>query len=124
MSQWWAKYIGTPYAEAHCWELVRRVYADQRGIDLPSYGEIDAVKLVEVARAMAEAQTDEIWTPVAKGEMFDVALLRGRSQVWHVGVMVDPCHILHTERATDAVVVPVTHPLMAGRITGYRRYTG
>lgn len=124
MSQWWAKYIGTPYAEAHCWELVRRVYSDQRDIDLPAYGEIDAAKLVEVARAMAGAQAAEIWTPVTHGETFDVALLRGRSQVWHVGVMVGPRHMLHTERATNAVVVPLSHPLIAGRVTGYRRYTG
>ena len=124
MSQWWAKYVGLPYEEAHCWELVRRVYAAERDIDLPTYGEIDAAKLVEVARAMAEAQAAEIWSPVQQGEAFDVALLRGRAQVWHVGIMVGPRHILHTERATNAVVVPLAHPLIAGRVTGYRRYTG
>jgi len=124
VSAWWAKYIGTPYTEAHCWELVRRVYAAERGIDLPSYGEIDAAKLVEVARGMAGAQADEIWVPVTNGEAFDVALLRGRAQVWHVGVMVGPRQMLHTERATDAVVVPLSHPLIAGRVTGYRRYVG
>ena len=124
MSQWWAKYVGTPYAEAHCWELVRRVYAAERGVDLPSYGEIDAAKLVDVARAMAGAQAAEIWTPVRHGEAFDVALLRGRAQVWHVGVMVGPRHMLHTERATNAVVVPLSHPLITGRVTGYRRYIG
>ena len=124
MSAWWGKYIGTLYAEAHCWELVRRVYAAERGIDLPSYGEIDAAKLVEVARGMAGAQADEIWVPVTNGEAFDVALLRGRAQVWHVGVMVGPRQMLHTERATDAVVVPLSHPLIAGRVTGYRRYVG
>ena len=124
MSAWWAKYIGTPYAEAHCWELVRRVYSDQRGIDLPSYGEIDAAKLVEVARAMAGAQAADIWVPATHGEAFDVALLRGRAHVWHVGVMVGPRHMLHTERATNAVVVPLSHPLIAGRVTGYRRYAG
>ena len=128
MSQWWAKYIGTPYAEAHCWELVRRVYAAERDIDLPTYGEIDAAKLVEVARVMAgaieDARVAETWVPVTHGEAFDVALLRGRAQVWHVGVMVGPRHMLHTERATNAVVVPISCPLIAGRVTGYRRYIG
>jgi cell wall-associated NlpC family hydrolase len=113
-----------PYDKAHCWELVRRVYADRRGVDLPSYGEIDARELVAVARAIETGAAGDSWIPATHPQELDVALMRGRARVWHVGVMVGPRHVLHTERATNAVVVHVTHPLVAGRITGYRRYVG
>jgi cell wall-associated NlpC family hydrolase len=124
MTAWWGKYIGLPYADAHCWELVRRVYQDRMGVDLPSYGEVSARDLVKVARTMADGAAGDGWLPVAIPQALDVALMRGRHHVWHVGVMVDPANVLHTEIATGAVVVPVSHPMVRGRITGFRRYAG
>jgi cell wall-associated NlpC family hydrolase len=119
---WWAGYIGLPYDTAHCWELVRRVYQDHRGIDLPSYGEVSARDLVRVAREIGKGQ--EAWEPVDVPQAFDVALMRGRSAVWHVGVMTDAKNVLHTERATNAVRVPIDALHMRGRITGFRRFRG
>lgn len=121
---WWARYVGLPYAEAHCWELVRRVYADRLGVDLPSYGEVSARDLVRVAQTIEAGAAGDRWQPVQHPQALDVALMRGRARVWHVGVMVGPRHVLHTEIATNAVVVPLSHPLVSGRITGYRRYVG
>lgn len=117
---WWGQYIGLPYETAHCWELVRRVYQNHRGIELPSYGEVSARDLVRVARKISEGQ--EAWEAVTEPQVFDVALMRGRSAVWHVGVMTDAGHVMHTERATGAVRIRVDDMAMRGRITGYRRY--
>lgn len=117
---WWGRYVGLPFDAAHCWALVRRVYADQLGIELPEYGEVDAGELVAVARSMARGK--EAWALVSDPRPFDVALMRGRSAVWHVGVMTDRAHVLHTERATGAVRVPITAPSVRGRIMEYRRY--
>lgn len=122
MSVWWGRYVGLPYAEAHCWALVRRVFADQRGIDLPDYGEISARDLLRVARAIGAAQAREPWVAVDVPQAYDVALMRGRAQVWHVGVMTDARHVLHTEAAIDAVRLPIDSLGLRGRITGFRRY--
>lgn len=119
---WWNRYIGIPYTQAHCWELVRRVYADRLAIHLPEYGEIDAANLVAVARGMAQAEAGAEWRAVHHPQAFDVCLMRGRSRVWHVGVMVDARRVLHTERATGAVLVSVHDTAMRGRVTGYRRH--
>jgi cell wall-associated NlpC family hydrolase len=124
MSAWAARYVGTPYDDAHCWELVRRVFRDLRGIALPSYGEIDARDLAAVARGMASAQTRDPWAVVDSPREFDIVLLRGRARVWHVGVMVDATGILHTERATNAVLVQRLDPAISGRVTGFRRWLG
>lgn len=124
MTDWWAPYIGLPYAEVHCWELVRRVYHGRLGVSLPSYGEIDSTRLLEVARTMQTGKDAECWQAVDEPTEFDVCLLRGRSAVWHVGVMTDNAHVLHTEIATNAVRVPVNALHMRGRVQGFRRYVG
>jgi cell wall-associated NlpC family hydrolase len=119
---WWAAYIGLTYDRAHCWELVRRVYADRLGIDLPTYAEIDARNLAAVSRVMQSDAQGEAWQAVSDPRAFDVVLLSGRSRVAHVGVMVDATRVLHTEKATGCVLVQVTNPLIAGRVLGYRRH--
>jgi cell wall-associated NlpC family hydrolase len=120
---WAARYVGLPFDRAHCWGLVRMVYADQRGIDLPSYGEISAAELVRVADKISAEKHNGDWTQVAEPQAFDVALMRGRARVWHVGIMIDAGNVLHTERATGAVIVPVDSAIMRGRIASYWRHT-
>lgn len=127
---WWANYVGLPFLDGgrgpeayDCWGLVRAVYARMLGVDLPSYGEISARDLVRVARAMAAGQ-DDGWRVVAAPQALDVCLMRsgrGGVPVVHVGVMADARRVLHVEPATAAVVVPVMHASVAGRIAGFRR---
>lgn len=124
---WWAPYVGLPFGEGQgevtCWSLVARIYRDCLGIDLPAYGEISARDLVRVARTM-EAQKDDGWSAVDQPQAFDVCLMRaprGGAVVAHVGVMVDQKRVLHVEAASAAVIVPVTHFTVVGRILGYRR---
>lgn len=127
---WWHRYIGLPFQDGgrgphvfDCWGLVRDVYARELGVVLPSYGEISAHDLVRVAREMSAGQDDGWWL-IGTPAPFDVCLMRaprGRAAVVHVGVMVDGRRVLHIEAATAAVVVPVTHFSVAGRVMGYRR---
>lgn len=119
---WWGAYIGLPFEAANCWALVRRVYHDRLGIDLPEYGEISARDLVRVARAMDAGAAQECWRSVRVPREFDVVLMRRGRAVVHVGVMTGPRYLLHTELATDAVHVPLSHPSVAGRVVGYRRH--
>ena len=125
--RWADAYVGTPFGDAAgeltCWALVRRVYADRLGIDLPSYGEISAFDLLRIARAMARGK-DDGWRTVSPPQDLDVCLMRGPqggASVLHVGVMAGPRHLLHVEAATAAVLVPIAHFSVAGRILGYRR---
>lgn len=127
---WAGAYVGLPFGdgpgEVTCWSLVRRVYAERMGIDLPEYGEISASDLLAVAREMEAGQARAPWLPVTAPVDGDVCLMRsgqgGGRRVVHVGIMADARHVLHVEAASAAVVVPVTHFSVAGRILGYRRY--
>lgn len=130
MADWWARYVGVPFVDGgrgpdgyDCWGLVREVYARELGIMLPSYGEISAHDLAQIAREM-RTRADDGWRAPPAPAPFDVCLMRGpsgRAAVVHVGVMVDADRVLHVEAATAAVVVPVRHYSIAGRILGYRR---
>lgn len=124
---WPAQYVGLPFGEGAdevtCWGLVRRVYRDRLGVDLPEYGEISAYDLLRIARAMGAAK-DDGWRAVSVPQSLDVCLMRspqGGASVVHVGVMVDAQRLLHVEAATAAVIVPVSHYSVAGRVVGYRR---
>lgn len=129
---WAAAYVGLPFVDGgrdrrgvDCWGLVRLVYAAERGIDLPSYGEISAADLLALARAFTAGAQGAHWPETLHPHPFDVAVMRsgqGHRGIVHVGVMVDARRVLHVERATDSVIVPITHHSVAGRIMGFRRY--
>lgn len=124
---WWGRYVGTPFGEGPgqmtCWSLVRDVYSNFLGVDLPSYGEISARDLAAIARQMRSGK-DDGWVAVEKPDPFDVVLMRsgrGGNAIVHVGVAIDRTRLLHIEEATAAVVVPMAHFSVAGRIMGFRR---
>lgn len=126
---WWGKYVGLPFGEGAgevtCWSLVVRVYAAEMGITLPVYGEISARDLATVARTMGREQLGERWRAVSDPQAFDVAIMRrgsGGQAIVHVGVMIDATRMLHVEAASHAVLVPVVHHSVRGRIAGFRRY--
>ncbi len=118
-------YVGLPFSEVHCWGLVCRVYADTLGIILPTYGDVAAHDLIRVSREMKKGKAAEVWSAVSEPAELDVVLMRsprGGRAVVHVGVAVDRTRLLHVEDASAAVVVPMAHVSVAGRIVGFRRY--
>jgi cell wall-associated NlpC family hydrolase len=144
---WWGAYVGRQFrGGSECWSLVRDVYRDRLGVDLPAYGDVSAAytaavealrfghlprtQIAAARRAVMDAfdagQAGESWTPVVNPQEFDVVLMGGphadRRRVMHVGVAVDALRVLHIEQATGSVVVPLSHPSVAGRIIGYRRH--
>lgn len=126
---WWARYIGLPFGtgpgEVTCWSLVRQVYADHLGIDLPEFGDIDPRDLARVAREMQGGKDTRLWREPQRPGVHDVVLMRsarGGRAICHVGLVADVARVLHAEEATGAVVVPIDHITIRGRIAGFRRY--
>lgn len=123
------RYVGLPFGEGPgqvtCWSLVRAVYADWYGIDLPEHGDIDPRDLVRVAREMSRGEGALCWREPARPITGDVVLMRsgrGGRAICHVGVLADVGRVLHAEEATGAVLVRTDHYTIRGRIAGYRRY--
>ncbi|WP_172298367.1 NlpC/P60 family protein [Pseudoruegeria sp. HB172150] len=122
---WSARYLGLPRSELHCWGLVCRVYQAELGIGLPHY---DGSGASEEERAEVEAlvrheETGGVWEPIAGASEvrpFDVLVFRrGRSRS-HIGLAVDPRHMLHMDG--QAQIARLTDPSWKHRLKGVYRH--
>lgn len=129
---WAGRYIGLPFIDGgrgpvavDCWGLVRLVYAQERGIELPTYGEISAGALLTITRAIRAGQeAPEVWRQVEAPQAFDVGVMRGGAS-WrpcHVGVMVDGETVLHVEKDSATCLEPINGQVMKHRIIGFWRH--
>lgn len=128
MSMRWAeKYVGLRFVDKgrsmdglDCWGLVRLVMLNEKGIELPTYGEISATELMQVTRTIARDSKLEPWHVVKRPQPFDVLVMRGNPL--HVGIMLSDKLILHIEEATNSVCIPITHASIKQRIIGIHRH--
>lgn len=131
---WSQRYIGLRYVDGgrdrkpgvDCWGLIRLVYSAELGIDLPSYGDTSAADLIAVAREIGAGRNGDAWAPVACADArsFDVVVMRynGRKLIGHVGILTERLDVLHTEKASGAVIVPQDHLTIRERIECFRRH--
>jgi cell wall-associated NlpC family hydrolase len=131
---WAIPYIGR--TDVNCWGLIREIYGSQLGIQLPSYGEVDARELQAVAEAVDTGRTHNgTWvkiTPFPSVERsFDVVVMRGwlpcsdgriRRGVVHTGVVTRPSYVMHTDMGYAVVEVPLNHPTVRGKLVGCYRH--
>lgn len=133
---WAASYMGLPFkphgrdrAGCDCWGLVRLVYAEQLGVDLPEFEGISPDDAAAIPAAIA-AETP-LWTPVPllQRQAFDVVVMRARliregkalTPDMHVGVVTEDLKILHTQLPYGVACVPIDHPTLSNRISGVFR---
>ena len=136
-----ADYVGLPFvnggrdrAGVDCWGLVRMVYAEKKGVELPDFGDIAALDMRRASKAIEAESSGAEWVPVMPGaeQEFDVAVMRGHlvsgdgraiGLACHVGIITDDRRVLHVERGIDAVCVPLASPTVKNRIMKvYRRH--
>ncbi len=118
---WIARYIGVPFLDGgrslsgyDCWGLVQVVFLNERGIELPSYGEISAHDLIRVARKIEQETVGERgpWVEVVRSALrpFDVVVMYRRRLAAHVGLVALPGKMLHVAEAQHTVLVPIDSP--------------
>jgi cell wall-associated NlpC family hydrolase len=127
---WAHAYVGLPFAPFglgprayNCWGLVRQVLADRHGINVPPYGDLGADDLAGIADRMGAPPLE--WSEVARPRAFDVMLAAQRPASvvpLHCGIMVDARRVLHIAEATNACVMALDHPHLAGRVLGFWRH--
>lgn len=100
------RYMGIPVvpggrsrAGVDCWGLVRLVYKEERGIDLPAYDGVDWSRSAEVWEAIAKTEADGEWLPIVKEDRlpFDVVVLRIKGTPWHIGVLLNRDQFMHAD---------------------------
>lgn len=92
MKHWAAKYIGLPYAIGgrelnglDCWGLLRVIYRNEKGIDLPELPGITAEGVSTISREILD-QTQANWTEVARPADGDAVAMSQKTVLHHVGI--------------------------------------
>ena len=127
---WYNNYIDIPYKDGgrdraglDCWGLVRLVYSDQYGIELPSFS--TAYSTVKDTARTGEliAQHKEQWEPLTQPEPGCVVLMRVLGSETHVGVYIGEDKFLHIRSGANSVVESISSAKWQHRIVGYFKYT-
>ena len=129
---WCQKYVGLPFLDGgrttrgiDCWGLVRLVFAEEKGIELPTYGDVSASDLRAIAEAIeAEIEKHETWLPAhpALPQPFDVVIMKRREKPVHIGVLVTESKMLHVEEATAAIIVDLDGRTIKQRVSKILRH--
>lgn len=111
---WAAGYLNVPFREKgrtqdglDCYGLVRLVFQEQRGIELPSYAEdyattTDAEDITRLFRGEVATHWREV--PVREARLFDVAVLRILGEPIHFALVLHPPWFLHIMKDTWSVM--------------------
>lgn len=121
------QYIGIPFAEANCWELIRRIYSRELGIVLPLHDTIDTDDGEALRKAIEGDTAGPLWWRVDRGQErpFDVLIMRGfyksggrlHSADIHCGMVIGPQSLIHVEDGRESVALSYSHPTIGlGRI--------
>lgn len=129
-------YLGIPYTDlgdghdgADCYGLVRLVYRETRGIELPAQGLYAHLDLTGTdGRKGAEALIARVaanwpWRRVDRPAPLDVVIFRRGRIEDHMGLIVDQRRFLHVVEAREACVERLDNPLWCRRVAGYYRHT-
>lgn len=112
MPEWAASYLSIPFAEhgrtrlgVDCYGLVRLIYQEQRGIELPSYVEQyattnDADEITALLRNELTGGWREI--RLAEVRLFDGLILRLKSHPTHFAMVLDPPWFIHAATRVHA----------------------
>jgi len=125
-------YVGIPFRAGgrdrdglDCWGLVRLVYQEQLGLDLPSYDGIFSGQQDAEAAGETMAQESRRWQRVQNWEPHDVLLMRVSNAIpTHVGVYLGDGWMLHALEGIDSTMERTDSLRWAKRIQGAYRYDG
>ena len=121
------KYIGIPFVSGgrtiegcDCYGLVRLVFHNELGIDLPDVDGYANALIPELTNPLFEK-----YSPLILGERHespepnDMALILNHGLPTHIGVYVGDMYILHTVRRIGSCLQRITDRDLTGRIEGY-----
>jgi cell wall-associated NlpC family hydrolase len=129
---WAGSYLQIPFLEhgrtragLDCYGLVRLVFQEQRGIELPSLTHgyattTDADEILTLFRGELLAHWQEV--PTTQARLFDVAIFRILGQPIHFALALDPPWFLHVVKDTDVSIERWDALIWEKRLVGMVRW--
>lgn len=129
--QWVNEYIRVPFLEkgrsrdgVDCWGLVRLVYKDHLGVDLPELlGYSDTKDKLSISQVIGDESKK--WVKIDQGSevIYDVAVFSMVGVPMHVAVVVKQGIMLHSERGSGTYISNYTREQQwSRRLIGFYRY--
>lgn len=110
---------GTDFDGCDCWGLVRLVYKEEYGLELPSFdytsAELDNSDLIDTSKPTIKA------VEVKEPKEGDLVTMAYGGYEGHVGLVVSGGRVLHTCRAYGTVCEPLRGWGLRSRIRGFYR---
>lgn len=106
---WIDRYLGLPYEQCDCWQLIRRVFAEQWGITLPT--EPNPEGWFEVGPEEARL-----------GDVLAFHEPRDPRHPWHVALCLGEGEILHADERVDTIRETYNRPAWRRRLAGAYRW--
>ena len=123
LPSWVSKYVGLPFEEYNCWQLVCLVYKNELNIILDDYKNEyhNAIDRENIA-SIYTREMHRTYIKIDNPQAFDVVVCRVRGQPWHTGIVIESNQMLHTQRYINAVVEYYDRFNWKNRILGFYRY--
>lgn len=126
---WVNKYVGIPFADlgrdfsgVDCYGLVRLIYRDELGIDLPSYVGTYACsdEQAEVAKLLGEAGADGPWRKSDRAiQPFEILVFRQGRFNSHLGIALGRGKMVHVQSADQVKIENFSQPRWRSRLAGH-----
>lgn len=133
-SEWTQNYVGIPYISGgrdrsglDCYGLLRLVYAEILGIDLPSFTEsyLPTTERHELARILQEYRVrgSRAWMHLLprRARPLDATLFRVAGEACHIGIYLGQNRILHTRPHTGSCIQRIDRVPWDRRLEGFYR---
>lgn len=133
MTVWWNNYSAIPFVDhgrdgsgCDCYGLLRLVYRDRLGVELPLL--LDGYRHTEQRQILANLiEGNALLIGFSQMDLdrlqpFDVLIIRQAGVNCHLGVLVTPNLLLHTEAGRGVVVEDIRRPHLRPRIREAWRY--
>ena len=114
IAEWCQRYVGTPYSELNCWELCRKIFATEFGINIGP---------VEEQR---HAMQDRHWIDIQDGDIApregDVILFKDSPVNRHVAILLDDTYMIHSQKGMNCCIESWRSRAWKNRIVGIYRH--
>lgn len=106
-----------------CWGLVRLIYKNELGIDLPDYLDVyEDTNDKAAIMGTIETEGDSLWEHPDTPNMYDVVLVHMRGVPMHMGIITKPNHMIHCAKGVNTVHEHLGTVKWKYKIVGYGRW--
>ena len=118
---WINKYIGIPYDEKNCLELLKFIYKEESGIILPKYDNyVNDDHIESIEKQFNETNID--WIKLDKPEPMCLIMMNIAGHPVHIGLCLDETYMIHTLRGHNSAIEKHNSIKWKRRIEGFYKW--